>query len=67
MGKFWGSGESITKGRDGIVIREDIGPNGTGTWDIVQEELVDEVRVVSWLNERTRVSDEERRSLADYQ
>jgi hypothetical protein len=60
MRKLWGGSEGIAKGRDGIIIGEDVGPDEISTWDIVEEELVDEVRVVPWLSERTRVSDEER-------
>jgi hypothetical protein len=63
MRKFWGNSKGIAEGRDGIAIGEGIGFDETGGRDIVEEKLVDEVRVVSWLNERTRVSDDERRNL----
>jgi hypothetical protein len=41
VGKFWGSSESITEYRDGIVIGENIRFDGAGTWNVVKEELVD--------------------------
>lgn len=39
--KLWGSSESITEYRDGIVIGENIRFDGAGTWNVVKEELVD--------------------------
>jgi hypothetical protein len=39
--KFWGGSESIAEYRDGIVIRENIGLDEAGTWNVVKEELVD--------------------------
>jgi hypothetical protein len=63
MGNFWGGSEDIAKDRDGIIIGKSIRFDESGARDIVEKKLVDEVRVFSWLNERTQVSDDKRRSL----
>jgi hypothetical protein len=56
---FWGSSESVAEYRDGIIIGEGIGLDETSTWDIVEEEMVDYVRVISWLRYINQVSDDE--------
>jgi hypothetical protein len=50
MGGFWGSGEGVAENRDGVIVGEGIRFDEVGSWDIVKEELGNEVRVVSWLN-----------------
>jgi hypothetical protein len=50
MGKFWGSSEGIAEGRDGIAIGESIGFDEIGGRKVVEQELVNEVWVISWLN-----------------
>lgn len=49
MRRFWCGGKGIHECGGDIIIRKDVELDRVGTRDIVEEELVDEVRVVSWL------------------
>jgi hypothetical protein len=49
MRKLWIGSEGIAEYGDGVVIGEGVWLNEAGTRGIVEEELVDDVRVVSWL------------------
>jgi hypothetical protein len=49
MRRFWVGSEDIAEYGDGIVIGEGVWLNETGTRYIVEEELVDDVRISSWL------------------
>jgi hypothetical protein len=57
---FWSSSEGVVEYRDGVIIGESIGFDEASTRDITEEELVDPVRVISWLRYRNQVSDDER-------
>jgi hypothetical protein len=49
MRRFWCGGKGIHECGGDIVIGKGVELDRVGTRDIVEEELVDEVRVVSWL------------------
>jgi hypothetical protein len=49
MRRFWCGGKGIHECGGDIIIRKGVELDRVGTRDIVEEELVDEVRVVSWL------------------